>query len=295
MTGSPDSVSSRLSRFIAMRVVSVLSAGAVIVVAAAAAASGSDDAGSAPVAVSAISVATPFGADSALTNEAATTQSTVHAHVEAAPEILSDEIIPQAPSAAPEAHGHVEEMPVAPMEEADGHLDVSPMHETPSAAPQAATASQADHHSKPNADERACLADLTAQARAATTRFEDFNIAVAEGYVSNVMDPSKTHYPNRAYKRDGVIFDLSKPESLIYITQDDGTKRFVGVLYHTPVGQGPTPCGAATFWHTHGQCIDATGAAVPESKDKTCPAGMQHRDGNVEMMHLWFVPRGQRS
>jgi hypothetical protein len=127
-------------------------------------------------------------------------------------------------------------------------------------------------------------------------RFEDFDAALGEGYAANIADPSKTHHPNRAYKRDGVIFDLAKPESLIYATQDDGSKRFVGVLYHAPKGEGPTPCGNATYWHTHGQCIDrATGALAPERKDKTCPAGYEYRDGAVEMMHLWFVPRGRRA
>jgi len=169
------------------------------------------------------------------------------------------------------------------------------VHEDAMAAGEASAMTAAAHaHPKPTTDELACMADLTAEAKAATARFEDFNVAVAEGYVTNEFDPSKTHHPNRAYKRDGVIFDLSKPESLIYVTQNDGGKRFVGALYHAPLGQGPTPCGAATFWHTHGTCIAADGTAIPESKDKTCPAGYEYRPGNVEMMHLWFVPRGSR-
>jgi hypothetical protein len=162
-------------------------------------------------------------------------------------------------------------------------------------AEEAASLGAAGHHTTATADELACLADLTAQAKAATTRFEDFAVAQAEGYVSNRLDPSKTHHPNPRYKRDGLIFELSKPESLIYVTRDDGSKRLVGALYHAPIDQGPTPCGNATFWHIHGHCVDDTGIVIPESKDKTGPAGYQHRDGNVEMMHLWFVPRGRRS
>jgi hypothetical protein len=234
---------------------------------------------------------------------ASITPATAHAHdaapiTESAPASMSGEGATMAAADEPATHAHAETAAppmdaslVAASTALDGDMH---MHDDAMEMPASSTAAAA-HHPKPTAEEAACLADLTAQAKAATTRFEDFNVALSEGYVANVLDPSKTHHPNRAYKRDGVVFELAKPESLIYVTQDDGVKRLVGVLYHAPLGQGPTPCGNATFWHTHGTCIAADGTAIPESKDKTCPAGMTHRAGNVEMMHLWFVPRGQRS
>ena len=161
------------------------------------------------------------------------------------------------------------------------------------AADGAAMPAAAHAHPMPTVEERACFAELTAEAKAATARFEDINVAIAEGYrVSS--NPEDTHMPNPAYMRDGVTFDLANPESLIYVMDDNGERRFVGALYKAFKGQGPTPCGNATYWHTHGRCIAPDGSAIPENKDRTCPPGYEHREGVVEMMHLWFVRRGER-
>lgn len=146
---------------------------------------------------------------------------------------------------------------------------------------------------EPTVEERACLVALTADAKAATLRFADIEVARAEGYrISG--DPTKNHAPNPAYMRDGKALDLAYPETLVYQLNDGGERQLIGALYKALKGQGSAPCGAATYWHTHGRCIDAAGAVIAENKDKTCPAGSNHREGAVEMMHLWFVPRGQR-
>jgi hypothetical protein len=151
---------------------------------------------------------------------------------------------------------------------------------------------------KPTAEEIACLRDLTAQGKAATARFEDYAVAAAEGYRDPGLRPDgqpRTHFGNPAYRRDGATFDLANPEVLIYVPAADGSKRFVGAMYTAPVGQGPAPCGNATFWHTHNQCINPeTRAMEPEAADHTCPAGWDVREGRVEMIHLWFAPRGRR-
>jgi hypothetical protein len=167
-------------------------------------------------------------------------------------------------------------------------------HMHPADTMTAAGAAGAHTHPAPTADERQCFADLTAEAKIATERFADVNVAIAEGYLIS-DDPADTHMPNRAYMRDGRSLDLAYPESLIYATDANGERRFVGALYRSLKGHGPTPCGNATFWHTHGRCIASDGTSAPESKDKTCPAGYEHRDGAIEMMHIWYVPRGQRS
>jgi hypothetical protein len=229
-----------------------------------------------------------------------TQSAAAQAHIEDAPAPLAATAAP-APQAGDidAAHPHAGSM------EPEGVVAASPNRPTEDALMHADMAGDGDMgdatlaahaHPKPSADELACLADLTVRAKAANARFEGFDVAMAEGYVANPGDPSETHYPNREYNRDGVVFDLAKPETLIYVTDDAGGKRFVGVMYKALKGQGPTPCGNATFWHTHGQCIDpAGGATIPELKDKTCPAGYAHRDGAIEMMHLWFARRGQRS
>jgi len=152
------------------------------------------------------------------------------------------------------------------------------------------------HHppAKPTADERACMADLTAQVKEATLRLQDPEVAKAEGY-RFPDDPTKTHMPNRAYARDGKTLDYAHPESAIYRLQDDGTYQLVGVLFTALKGQGPQPCGNATWWHTHTHCVDdATGKPLDMPGDQPCPAGTTAHEGRAEMMHVWFVLRGQR-
>jgi hypothetical protein len=166
------------------------------------------------------------------------------------------------------------------------------MHLHPDGIQQAGVA--ATHgHPDPTPDERACFAELTAETKTVTARFADVNVAIAEGYVIS-DDVTKTHMPNRTYMRDGRSLDLAYPESLIYVTDASGSRRFVGALYKALKGQGPTPCGNATYWHTHGRCISPAGETIPENKDKTCPAAYEWRDGAIEMMHIWFVPRRPR-
>jgi hypothetical protein len=180
------------------------------------------------------------------------------------------------------------------MPSGDGASDDVHMHPDDLMLADGAAMPAATHtHPEPTDEERACFADLTAEAKISTARFADVNVAIAEGYIIS-HDATMTHMPNRAYMRDGVTFDLGKPESLIYVMDDSGERRFVGALYKAFKGQGPAPCGNATYWHTHGHCIAPDGTAIPENKDKTCPAGYEHREGVVEMMHVWFVPRRQR-
>jgi hypothetical protein len=201
------------------------------------------------------------------------------------------------------AHAHADAgtMP-APAEASDSAVpsdgtmisDDARMHPDGMLSPDGAAMPAGAHgHPEPTAEERACFVALTAEAKAATLRFADIEVARAEGYrISD--DPTETHMPNPAYMRDGKTLDLAYPESLVYVTDDSGERRFVGALYKALKGSGPTPCGAATYWHTHGRCIPPVGEAIPENKDKTCPAGYTHREGVVEMMHLWFVPRRGR-
>jgi hypothetical protein len=87
------------------------------------------------------------------------------------------------------------------------------------------------------------LKDLAA-ARAATAKYHDVNVAIADGYVPDehcVASPPipgnqgvmGMHYVNFSLM-DGTI-ELDKPEILLYVSTDDGPK-LVGVEYFLPVG-----------------------------------------------------------
>jgi hypothetical protein len=146
-------------------------------------------------------------------------------------------------------------------------------------------------HEHPTAspDEQACLAVLTEEVRAATTQYADYGAAVADGY----REPKRaggTHYGNPAYHRDGFVLEASKPETLIYLTRADGSKLLVGVMFSVGKGQhGPTPCGNATYWHTHTTCWSGD-EEVSEIEEGVCPGGTVPRISG-EMMHVWFYPR----
>jgi hypothetical protein len=130
--------------------------------------------------------------------------------------------------------------------------------------------------------------------RSATAQYADFALAVADGY----REPKRaggTHYGNPAYHRDDLVLEASKPETLIYRTRADGSKLLVGVMFSVAKGhQGPTPCGNATYWHTHTTCWSG-GEEVSEIEEGLCPVGTIARVSG-EMMHIWFYPRdGQRA
>jgi len=142
------------------------------------------------------------------------------------------------------------------------------------------------------ADEIACGNDLVRRTQEATARFADHEAAVAEGYRSNPAKPNATHYGNRAYRLDGEVMDLSRPESLIYFTNPKtGEKALIGALFVMPRGEhGPQPCGAATQWHTHAACTSvATREAIPVDHGEACAEGYRYGE-SAEMMHVWFIP-----
>ena len=168
-----------------------------------------------------------------------------------------------------------------------------PMPALPSTMPaMTADAAHADGLMQPTQDEIACASDLVRRTQEATARFGDYAVAVAEGYRSNPARPNATHYGNRAYRLDGNVMDLERPESLIYYTNPrTGEKALIGALFVMPRGQsGPQPCGAATQWHTHAGCTnETTGEVITVARGAPCEDGYRYVEG-AEMMHVWFVP-----
>jgi len=168
------------------------------------------------------------------------------------------------------------------------------------AMPAAAPETDAHTHGVPSAasaEQAACGERLVADVRAATQRFEDFAVAEAEGYRNDTPDVKWVqHFGNPAYKRDGVTWDLGRPESLVYVRRLDGAMRLAGALYMAERGaSGPQPCGGLTTWHTHSGCWDiATKQPAGQPVDGACPAGTVLHESR-EMIHVWTAhnPAGQ--
>lgn len=82
---------------------------------------------------------------------------------------------------------------------------------------------------------------LEAHVRAATSRFKDVSVALAEGYApipcvsGGEGGAMGVHYVNAAYLNDDAI-DINKPEAVMYEPQSDGKLALVGVEYITYKG-----------------------------------------------------------
>jgi len=157
-----------------------------------------------------------------------------------------------------DGEGHTHDEPQSTVAAAHAHDDAATPHDepaqaaaqddagdTPAAAGAPAPHMEGDHpHPEPvvaTPEQIACGHDLVDRTREAIARFEDFAIAVAEGYVASEDKPDATHFRNAAYHRDGNILHLANPESLVYFTRPDGTKVLRGALYKSAPGQpGPT-------------------------------------------------------
>ena len=74
------------------------------------------------------------------------------------------------------------------------------------------------------------------QLKAAMAKYKDFNVAIADGYavdVTGYRTHMGHHYLNVALL-DGV-FELEKPEVLLYAPDGNGTLQFVAVEYGIPI------------------------------------------------------------
>ena len=85
-----------------------------------------------------------------------------------------------------------------------------------------------------------CQEQLT-EARAATAQYHNESKALADGFFSTFecvsvpgLGAMGVHYVNPARSVD-ISVAVSQPETLLYIRQDDGTMRLVGLEYVAPV------------------------------------------------------------
>ncbi|GIW09789.1 MAG: hypothetical protein KatS3mg061_0846 [Dehalococcoidia bacterium] len=139
--------------------------------------------------------------------------------------------------------------------------------------------------------ERQAAEDLLTRTRVGAARFADFSVAVAEGYRQVTPYPfgggtvGPAHFVSPRYLDDGALLDPEHPESLVYFRLPNGQMVLLGVMFLAPRGQGPTPAGPLTSWHTHDHLCLGTGRVVPKIAGH-CPPGTRAIAG--EMMHLWL-------
>jgi hypothetical protein len=156
-------------------------------------------------------------------------------------------------------------------------------------------------HSHPSVDtssvtdsERALANQLVSDTRAQTARFVDFKTAEAEGYrqvTPFVAGIGPAHFVNPKYVADGKLLDPTHPESLVYEKTLKGDMILLGAMYLAPKGEGPTPGGALTHWHSHDNLCATPAGMITATTDTSgsCPTGTFHTAANQEMLHVWLV------
>ena len=142
------------------------------------------------------------------------------------------------------------------------------------------------------------LAELVAQldeAREATEKYRDIDVAIADGYrqtTDQVANMGEHWNRSGAGSRD---FNPAEPDILMYVTNDDGEKELVGtsfVLLRSRVGDDHPDAFAGDLdnWHVHYNLCRGSGSdsIVTEEECRERGGNWQGRLG--WMIHTWAAP-----
>jgi hypothetical protein len=159
----------------------------------------------------------------------------------------------------------------------------------------AATEEHSDGHVVLEDEGRATEFDadhLLTETRAAATKYNDFAVAEAEGFVQSTPwalgDRGPAHFINATYYLDDDLLDPNRPESLVYFRFPDGGVLLIGVMYLAAPGEGLAVSGDA-HWHTHADgCFGAGGLVLLDSPEDPCPPGTRRISEQSEMLHVWL-------
>ncbi len=142
----------------------------------------------------------------------------------------------------------------------------------------------------------AAAAELIAQldiAREATAKYEDINVALADGYVQTTVHVPNmgAHFLNADLAGDG-IFDPAKPEILIYETDGTGWK-LIALSYVIPTqlaGERHPEAFAGDLdnWHVHfSLCLGSAAITRSMVEDDCLAAGGSFLPQYGWMIHAW--------
>jgi hypothetical protein len=126
--------------------------------------------------------------------------------------------------------------------------------------------------------ERAAATELIERTRGEAARWEDVDVALADGFFARHDGIGAVHYPNIANRRDDGVLDPDRPEALVYLQRPNGDPILLGVVYMASGFQDrPTPAGDLAAWHVHG---------VPECHHPDLEPGCDDVRGG--MLHVWL-------
>lgn len=156
----------------------------------------------------------------------------------------------------------------------------------------------AGHHAECTAPvtpaQQAAADQLAAQTKAAMAKYEDFDVAMAEGWTHITPEGRPlVHYALDANLSDGRLLDPQRPESLIYAFDQKGRSYFVGAMFlnEDPSVAPPAPGGCLTQWHDHTNLCTAPGVGMVGvvAPDGSCPPGSTN-ETTTSMLHAWYIP-----
>ena len=108
-------------------------------------------------------------------------------------------------------------------------------------------------------DEQAAADALAADVEATLARYQDVDDAIADGY-QPPRNPHGNfeHLYDRRVLRERQVFDVSRPNGLVYYTGGDGAPVLLGAVFIVPPGlPAPSPAGELIVWHAHGSACPA--------------------------------------
>jgi hypothetical protein len=152
----------------------------------------------------------------------------------------------------------------------------------------------ADCSAPVTAEQQGAADDLIRETLHASAKYQDFNQAVADGYVPITPPGSPlVHYGNLSYMSDGHLLDPDHIETIMYAFDKNRTPYFVGTMYLNDDASvtPPSPGGCLMQWHDHTNlCIaEGKGMVGVVKPDGTCPAGSSN-EVTTQMIHVWTIP-----
>lgn len=138
---------------------------------------------------------------------------------------------------------------------------------------------------EPTAEDEANADAFYDAVAAGTERYQDINVAIADGYVesANGNDGPIRHYMQRGGdpERDEAV-DPENPSGLVYYVDENQT-TLIGAVWVSRAEEPEQPGGPLTVWHDHSPM------GCPEAHPD-CPAADGIDDGEIppRMLHVWL-------
>jgi len=129
-------------------------------------------------------------------------------------------------------------------------------------------------------------------------QWSDYKVAEAAGYHSIGDGPAFEHFIKWDSINDDVALDPDHPESLVYSTQPDGSKKLVSAMYFlrdtVSLNDVPNIGGALMQWHIHNNLCFTDDPVAPQVRGITNAAGECAAPLTkllpAPMIHVWITP-----